>query len=642
MWNYSYIIPSIIILLIFLGYFFLQPRLPIRMNRFFVFLLAVEMATLGADYISTRADETFMDHSIAMLYVLNMLFFVFFILRIYLFARFTIDRIDDECGVSSWMLRLAPLVCAAVELVVLSSPMTHAVFYIDAGGYHSGPMYDILHFCLLFYVGLSLVLILMKASKMSRKIVAPLVIYQCFLLAGTVVRFLLPHILIMDTFCLMAIIVIFLSFGNPERFLADDGNAFNQEAFRVLLQEWDGNKKYGILCFEIHDFNEHRGICGSKAMDQIVIQIDQYIGNMYPWAHLFSLGKGRFAIVGSERIDAGEMRDQIARRFEEPWTGDLHSHSLDVSFVKVGPEIWDYPADRSISILLIALENAEEETGFADANHGKSFEAVHMIDDQLQAREALEMALAEDSVEIFLQPLIESSTGRVIAAEALARIRDKDKQLISPNIFIPLAERDGQIGLLGEQVFRKVCRLIRDCDLRSADMEWINVNLSPHQFAEGNMARRFADIIAEYGVSADQIHLEITEQTLVDYPLLQGQIEMLQQVGFSFVLDDYGSGYSNLIRIRQYPFNSLKLDMEVVWDYCRDPFPILPAFIQSLKQMGMTITAEGIEDAAMAQTLTGIGCDYLQGFHYNKPIPAEEFVETFLKRKPAEGSEGLS
>jgi EAL domain-containing protein (putative c-di-GMP-specific phosphodiesterase class I) len=103
----------------------------------------------------------------------------------------------------------------------------------------------------------------------------------------------------------------------------------------------------------------------------------------------------------------------------------------------------------------------------------------------------------------------------------------------------------------------------------------------------------------------------------------------LRKANFQFVLDDYGSGYSNLTRVRHYPFVNIKLDMEVVWDYHRERDSLLPNIVKAFTQMGFSITAEGIETAEMADSLTEIGCDYLQGFFFDKPLPVDEFVAKY-------------
>ena len=160
-------------------------------------------------------------------------------------------------------------------------------------------------------------------------------------------------------------------------------------------------------------------------------------------------------------------------------------------------------------------------------------------------------------------------------------------------------------------------------------IEWINVNLSPSQFIRTDLAERYADIADKYGIDPAKVHLEITEGSMIDDNFLLKQIGAMGEKGFKFVLDDYGTGYSNLARLKKCPFINVKLDMSIVWDFCKEPDAILPNMIQAFKHMGFRITAEGIEDEGMVSTMTGIGCDLLQGYHYSKPISAEEFAEKY-------------
>jgi EAL domain-containing protein (putative c-di-GMP-specific phosphodiesterase class I) len=143
------------------------------------------------------------------------------------------------------------------------------------------------------------------------------------------------------------------------------------------------------------------------------------------------------------------------------------------------------------------------------------------------------------------------------------------------------------------------------------------------------MPQRYLAIIQEYGIPVSKVRFEITEESIIDYSLLKVQLGNMHEAGFKFVLDDYGSGYSNLIRLRRYSFENIKIDMEVVWDYCGNPSPILPAFVKAIKEMGHSVTAEGIEDESMAAMISELGCDYQQGYHYSKPLPADEFIKLF-------------
>ena len=221
---------------------------------------------------------------------------------------------------------------------------------------------------------------------------------------------------------------------------------------------------------------------------------------------------------------------------------------------------------------------------------------------------------------------MDSRTGKRVAAEALVRLRDENGKLIRPDLFISLAEQEGYIVRLGEQVLAKVCEFIRDNDMEALGVQWINVNLSPVQFMSHDIPARFTQILKDYGVNEQLIHLEITEQSMIDFSLLRDQITGLHQHGFQFALDDYGSGYSNMTRVQQYPFTNIKIDMEVVRNYCREKNMLLPALIQGFKKMNLSITAEGIETEEMADIMRDISCDYLQGYYFSRPVPMAEFV----------------
>ena len=175
----------------------------------------------------------------------------------------------------------------------------------------------------------------------------------------------------------------------------------------------------------------------------------------------------------------------------------------------------------------------------------------------------------------------------------------------------------------------KTCKFIAEHDIQAMGIEWINVNLSPLQLLRPDLSKRFSDILKEYNIPAEKIHLEITEESMIDFALLLKQMKLMTDYGFQFVLDDYGRGYSNVARMKKCPFVNIKLDMEFVWDYFKEKDKILPMVVKTIKQMGFTVTAEGIETPEMATTMKEIGCDYLQGYCFSRPIPAEDFVTKY-------------
>lgn len=623
MWNYSFTVPSILVLTVIVIYFFALPRLPIRLNHLFLTILVVDVLTILFDYTSSRIDETFRPQYLIFAYILNMGFFVMFLLRSYILFLFTLKILEDYSSFNAEITRRIGLAVLAVsELVALSSPLTHAVFYLDDAGYHRGNLYIILYISFFFYLILSSLLIAKYYKEMVPYIGRSLVAYTAVLLTGNLMRIMFPYFLIMNTFCLIAILILYLSFENPAMYLADYGNIFNGRGFRLLISEWNNSITYKVLAFSISNYNELRGLYGDNLLDEYLRKIAEFLARFRSDTYAFHLRSGCFAVIGEEDIDWRILVRQIRSRFCGSVEIEGIKLQMDISFLEAGEELYSFSGSRIYDMMLMSLE---------DINNDSDGTAVSVaaIDTFLEKRRCLEEALNNNAVELFLQPLIEGKTNTLIGAEALARIRDSHGQIMTPDTFIPLAEKDGSIDRIGEQMLRKTCAFVRDYNMEAMGMKWISVNVSPKQCMQEDLPERIDKILQEYKIPSEKIHLELTEESILDYSLLKKQVMALTGEGYCFSLDDYGSGYSNLSRVRHLPFENIKLDMEIVWDYFKNPDMMLPTIIQVFKQMNFSITAEGVETAEMAAKLTEIGCDYLQGYYYSKPIPVEEFLKKY-------------
>ena len=629
MWNYSLVVPSLFIMLTLLAFYFARRRLPLRINRTFLAVLALQMWVIVFDLISSRADEEYARFTPEMLYVLNTVFFVLYIARIYWFYLFTLDILGTRRR--PLLDQLASLPFYAGELLCITSFWSGAVFRIQDGMYQRGPLYDVLYACSFFYCGLSLALLLVHAKRLKGHSLAEGIAYNVVLLAGNVVRILFPQYLVMNTFCMVAILIIYLAYLNPDLYITERGPAFNMRGFRALLAEIYQRRKYRILGFALQNYNHERSMLGGEQMDEGIIQINRYLARAFPSLLPFYLRSGRFALVGKDSAPWEDIQRQIHERFQQPWHTGKATLYLGAMFASVNPGTNLSSSDRVVNNLVLALENERQSPGFGS---DESTASIQEVDQQVDILHSLELALERNQVEVFLQPVVDSRTRRIAAAEALARIRDDAGRIIPPGLFIPIAEKSGYINQLGEQVFERTCEFIRSHDIGAMGLGWINVNISPIQCMQPDLAQRFDAILKRFGVRPETIHLEITEQSMIDYSMLQKQIQSLQGSGFQFVLDDYGSGYSNLTRVKHYPFVNIKLDMEVVWDYFNDRDSLLPTIIEGFRKMNLSITAEGIETPEMADVLTEIGSDYLQGFLFSKPLPLDEFAKKYGGASP--------
>ena len=629
MWNTNFVFPSLLVLAILLIYFFVLPRLPNRMNRAFLNLIIADTLTIVLDLLATQADMHYESLPIPLVSFLNLAYFFMFITRVLAFFQLTAVLLKLSSPGYSWKKLMYYLVFLAGELCVLFSPFTGAVYTVDSTGYHRGPLYPVLAVCSFFYLALGLLLIFRYRRRLRKGEQISIFAVHVILIAGNTARILLPQYLIMNVFCLLAILIIYLSFENPDLYITDRGRAFNTRALTEWLDDPQHRKGNLVLGFAIRNYNDERSMYGGLQMDQGLNLIISYLNRKYPQFLLFYVRGGNFALAGADSADWEGIRREISERFEKPWQAESVDLFLSVIFVEIGLNSLSDPSDRVVNTLIYALDEAGESADIEQTL--MSEEALKEIDRQIETKRCLDAALENGAVEVFLQPIVDSRSRQVVSAEALARLRDENGQVISPDRFIPVAEKNGYINLLGEQVLRKVCAFIRAHGIRAIGLECINVNLSPIQCMHSDLPRLFSSILREYGVPADLIHLEITEESMINYAKQEYQIEHLQHIGFRIALDDYGSGFSNLHQVKKFSFSNIKLDMNIVWDYIRDRDSLLPAMVQAFRTMGFSVTAEGIETKEMADAMAGLQCNYLQGYYFSRPLPMDEFAAKYLE-----------
>ena len=251
---------------------------------------------------------------------------------------------------------------------------------------------------------------------------------------------------------------------------------------------------------------------------------------------------------------------------------------------------------------------------------------------QLQLRADLAVAIAAGDLRLHYQPIVELESGRTIGFEALVRWL-RDGRLVPPGEFIPLAESSGLIGPLTDWVVNEACRTVAPWG-RLGDRPWISVNLSSSQLLRQDIVTRLERTLAETGLPADRLVLEITESSLLDIDLARPAIERLSQAGIRLAIDDFGTGYSALSYLARLPIDIVKIDRSFVMalEQAGPEEAIASAIIALAKRLGLTTIGEGIETAAQLAQLSALGCNLGQGYLLGRPVAAEHLTREHMLR----------
>ncbi|MEG4989470.1 EAL domain-containing response regulator [Microcoleus sp. BR0-C5] len=266
----------------------------------------------------------------------------------------------------------------------------------------------------------------------------------------------------------------------------------------------------------------------------------------------------------------------------------------------------------------------------------QSSELIQDADKLERIKTSLCDALEREEFQVYYQPQVNVQTGKIMSAEALVRWVHPEKGLISPAEFIPAAEETGFIVQLGEWVLQTACRQMQVWENAGFSGLRVAVNLSPRQFHQPDLSSRVAQILAETGLQASSLELELTESLMVeDAESAIATLQQLKKLGVSISIDDFGTGYSSLSYLTQYPFDTLKIDrcfISNITDGCTNA-AIVKAIIEMAHSLCLEVIAEGVETEAEKDFLWRYKCDIMQGYLFSPPLAAADFEQLLMAGK---------
>ncbi|MBR9867179.1 MAG: EAL domain-containing protein [Oceanospirillales bacterium] len=249
---------------------------------------------------------------------------------------------------------------------------------------------------------------------------------------------------------------------------------------------------------------------------------------------------------------------------------------------------------------------------------------------RLELESHLRHAIATNELSLNYQPQVAMSSGKIVGVEALLRWNSRQLGFVSPVEFIPIAEETGLIAPIGEWVMREACRQTRQWQLQGLPKIRVAVNLSVRQFARQNLEKLVDQVLLDTGLPVDCLELEITENMLMDD--VEGSVETLHRLkalGVQLAIDDFGTGYSSLSYLKRFPIDRLKVDRSFITHVTTDPgdASVTQAIIAVAHNLGLSVTAEGVEEVSQLKFLQQHACEEVQGFLFSRPLTAEDLAE---------------
>ena len=550
----------------------------------------------------------------------------------------TSHRLDGSTSVriALW----APMIAALI--LVFTNPIHHLVYYYVDGLLQRGPLVLVLYAIAGYYsaIGISW-LIHWRPALTEDEFVTLLALYP-LIFSSTFIQYMYPNLHIEMFIMSVAMMLVSAFIIRPEKRLDSLVHAGSLQAYRAMCAQTFVTKKPRCFVYlEIVNLEKLRNLLGKDELHNVVNRVAANLTRTLESNDtLYYLRDGLFCIV-PRNPDADHARQIALKTHEE---GKTRSHVNNVGGVPTMTEmqmrtcIVRVPEDVSnIDTLNLFIRRfahlvpQSEVVMFSDLAKREGFALEMALSD------VVSLAIAKRSFEVHYQPIWCVRDGRFHSAEALGRLNDPDFGRVSPGMFIPEAEQNGSIMKIGSILIEKTYRFMGEIDFEDTGLEYVEVNLSVEQCINPEMAADLIAVSRQYSVDPTRVNLEITEtSSSFSQEIVSENMSTLTNAGFSFSLDDYGTGYSNAIRALSLPFSLVKIDKSFV-DGMDDPSmrTILAETVTMMKAIGKEVLAEGAETKEQVDALTALGVDYIQGFYFSKPLPEDEFIAFLAERNKA-------
>ncbi|MBR6340325.1 MAG: EAL domain-containing protein [Treponema sp.] len=522
------------------------------------------------------------------------------------------------------------------SLFTLTTPFTHLVFYFDSNFiFRHGPLFYGYYVLDFIYVFAGIFHFLRHQKLFTTRQTISLMFYLGACMVAAVVQTFFPNLMITGFVFSLTILITFLSLENPDDYYDKETEVYNRAAFKVKAEEAfeTGTRMFVIGLYGESVSHILRSI-GENNKREFYKTIFSFLKEKAGRSNVFRLTNEKVAILLPADLeeDCNKIVKEIWNFFREP----IMCGSVELS-ISANIKTVIAPDDVSnVQDLIDLIEDSLE--GKINLEEGASIRAdVKILEKRRRENKIisiLEEAMSNNAFDIAYQPIYNIEKASYTSVEALLRLKSQELGDIGPDEFIPLAEKSGLALQIGNFVFKEVCKFIFENKLWEKGIENVHINLSVIQCMQEKLYEHLLEILDYYNLDYKYVNLDVTETTTIAAnEILLRNMNALKNHSVYFSLDNYGTGLSNTNTLVRYPFKMVKLDRMLIHSAINDAKAriILHKTVSMIKDLGMEVVAEGVEDYGEYDLVVYLGCNYIQGFMFSNPLAPEEYIKFIAK-----------
>lgn len=517
----------------------------------------------------------------------------------------------------------------AMALLVITNPWHEWVFYFDEmGGYHGGPLYMGTYVYVLVYAVYAAVDSFIHRKELGVRKIRIIAWFLAVAGSCVAVQAFQPMLLMTGFGLALGIAILYLTINNPSGYEDNLTGALDQQYFGQWIQEqMNRGKRWNLLTVDLLGLKQINKIYGATVGDALLQQVVEGLHEITGSDYVFRLTGKRFLMLTRSLEGYERKRNALQQFFEKGFL--VHGEMLQPEVVICG--VLDSSRLKESDMLLayieylVSLAPGGEKSILIQSNE-KTLKGFWY---EQEVEHFLGTAIEQDLLEVYFQPVYSVRNKKYMTLEALSRLRHPSLGPISPEIFIGIAEKSGQITELGYLQFRKVCQFVKEHRYLIDIIENIKINLSPMELLKEGHSQRLVQMLEEFGLPGSFFQVEVTETVATEYSENMYQaIACFKKVGIGLCMDDFGAGYANLNTVLKFPFKVVKLDRSLLEGICEQEqkATFYRSIVSVLQGVGYYVVAEGVETMEELNRLTEWGVDMVQGYYFSPPVPPDKIL----------------